>query len=123
LTRSMDPVFQVDGNPLLAPDADVRINENDLDAESSGRDESGFLHRRILRESVRTWSFSYAHLSAEDYAYIISLFKGKPTFAFAFAEPDGTVATTTAYCAKRSIILRDHVSGGYKNLKFNIIEC
>lgn len=115
--------YLVDGEPLLVPDANVNITENDLDDESSGRDESGFMHRMVVRYGVKTWEFVYTVLDAEDYMYIQSLFKGKAMFAFTYTEPDGTIATTTAYCSKQSITLRDYATNEYKNLKFNIIEC
>lgn len=115
--------YLVDGEPLLAPDMNVNITENDLDASDSGRDEAGFMHRIIIRSGVKTWEFVYAVLDAEDYTYIQSLFKGKAQFVFSYRNPDGSVSTTNAYSSKRSITLRDYTTGEYKNLKFNIIEC
>ena len=115
--------YLVDDSPLLAPDMNVNITENDIDSEASGRDESGYMHRLIIRSGVKTWEFVYAVLDAEDYAYIQSLFKGKANFKFSYRAPDGSVEITTAYSSKRSITLRDCATGEYKNLKFNIIEC
>ena len=123
LSRSYSDEFYIDGIPLLAPDRDVEISENDLDSSDSGRDESGVMHRIVIREGVRTWAFNYAILTAADYSYIKELFRGKPSFAFRVKEADGSITDTTAYCSKRSIVLRDKATGGYKNLKFNIIEC
>lgn len=114
--------YIIDGKPLLAPDMNVNITENDLDGES-GRDEGGFMHRYVIRTGIKTWEFVYSVLDAEDYAYIQSLFKGKATFIFEYRNPDGSVSSTHAYTSKRSITLRDYATGGYKNLKFNIIEC
>lgn len=105
------------------PDA-VEITENDLDAECSGRDETGLLRRVVLREGVRTWSFTYAVLSYDEYRYLRRLFQGKPVFQFTHGyQRDGQDETVQAYCAKRSIVLRDPINDQYKNLKFNIIEC
>lgn len=115
--------YTVDGRPLLAPDMNVNITENDLDSNASGRDEMGNMHRIILRSGVKTWEFVYTVLDAEDYLYLQSLFKGKADFDFAYRNPDGSVSKTKAYSSKRSITLRDYATGGYKNLKFNIIEC
>lgn len=115
--------YLVDGNPLLVPDMNVTITENDLDDETSGRDETGHMHRSIIRSGLKTWEFSYALLDAEDYSYIQSLFKGKATFVFEYRNPDGSAGSTHAYASKRSITLRDYATGEYKNLKFNIIEC
>ena len=121
--RKFTEEYLIDGMPLLAPDMNVTITENDLDSSASGRDQSGFLHRIVLRYGVKTWEFVYTILSADDYAYIQSLFSGKANFNFSYRSPDGTVCHTTAYSSKRSITLRDYATGEYKNLKFNIIEC
>lgn len=115
--------YFVDGKPMLAPDMNVNIAENDLDDECSGRDESGYMHRLIIRSGIKTFEFTYAVLDADDYTYIQSLFKGKNDFEFQYRNPDGSVETTRAYSSKRSIVLRNYATGEYKNLKFNIIEC
>lgn len=115
--------YLVDDSPLLAPDMNVNITENDLDSEASGRDEMGNMHRIILRSGVKTWEFVYTVLDAEDYLYLQSLFKGKAEFNFTYRNPDGSVSVTKAYSSKRSITLRNYATGEYKNLKFNIIEC
>ena len=115
--------YSIDGKPLLAPDMNVNITENDLDGGASGRDESGFMHRYIIRSGIKTFEFVYAVLDAEDYMYLRSLFAGKASFVFEYRNPDGSVTTTHAYSSKRSITLRDYATGEYKNLKFNIIEC
>lgn len=115
--------YLVDGQPLLTPDMNVNITENDLDSESSGRDQGGYMHRFIIRSGIKTFEFVYAVLDAEDYIYIQSLFNGKADFTFEYRNPDGSVTTTRAYSSKRSITLRNYATGEYKNLKFNIIEC
>jgi hypothetical protein len=76
-----------------------------------------------LRERVKTWAFSYAHLDRETYRYILGLFSGKPTFEFEYRDDDGQVAKTTAYCSNHSIAYRNAKTGMYANLKFTIIEC
>jgi len=116
--RSLDTVYAVDGEPMLAPDADVEVSEQDLDGASAGRDEGGFMHRVVVRHKVRTWSFTYSLLSAEELAYLQNLFAWKATFRFAF---DG--GECTAYCARRSVRLHDRTRGVYKALRFDIIEC
>ena len=115
--------YLIDGNPLLVPDLNVDITENDLDSDDSGRDETGYMHRIIVRSGIKTFSFVYAVLDADDYAYIKSLLNGKADFEFTYRNPDRTKVVTRAYSSKRSITLRDYATGEYKNLKFNIIEC
>lgn len=116
--RKFDEAFQVDGAALLAPDAGVELSFQDLDAQAAGRDEAGYMHRIVLREKVRTWGFSYAILTREEYEYMMALFRGKGAFVFT-AEGE----SLAAYCAKASITLYDRKQKLYRNLKFNIIEC
>lgn len=122
MIRIYDNGYKVDGAPLLTPDEGAELSLADLDSSDSGRDESGVMHRIVVREKVRTFGFSYAVLDAEDYAYLQSVFAGKPTFTFTY--PDGGKAKTcTAYCSKTSVVLHNSRTGLYKNLKFNIVEC
>lgn len=122
-TRNKYYEYQVDGRPLLVPDSDVQIAQSDLDAEDSGRDESGFMHRMVVRERVKTWSFSYAVLSHMDYWYLEKLFAGKPDFEWKYRGLNGQPVTTRCYCSKNSITLHDAKRGIFKGYKFNIIEC
>lgn len=121
--RTFDYNSQIDGKPMLMPDEGVEISRSDLDSEDSGRDESGVLHRQMVREKVTTWGYSYAILTREEYRYMQSLFKGKAAFVFTYLDDDGQVQKTNAYCAKNSITLHNAKTGIYKKLKFNIIEC
>lgn len=115
--------FKVANNAMLAPDEDVEIKKTDLDASDTGRDESGVMHRQIVRHRVRTWAFTYSHLTAEEYMYMESLFEGLDQFEFTFPNPDGTSSMCIAYCSNNSITVRNVRTGIYKNYKFNIIEC
>lgn len=115
--------FLVDDKPLLIPDADVELTLTDLDDSDSGRDESGVMHRILVRERVRSWGFQYSWLTAEEYGYITRLFAGKRVFTFRFRDADGVWKSCRAYCSNHSITLRDARQGIYKNLKFSIIEC
>ena len=115
--------YQIDGKPMPIPDQDVEISRSDLDSDESGRDESGYMHRIVLRERVKTWGFSYAVLDRETYQYLMSLFEGKPTFEFAYRDEGGQPVKTIAYCSNDSIVYRNAKTGLYANLKLNIIEC
>lgn len=115
--------YLIDDKPLLVPDAGVEISQTDIDAEDSGRDESGFMHRQRLREWVKTWSFVYATLTREEYRYLEHLFAGKAEFTFQYRDLDGQPRSCRAYCSKNSITLHNVKLGIYKNYKFNIIEC
>lgn len=115
--------YKVNGKPLLVPDADVSLSFADLDSSDSGRDESGVMHRIVVRHRVGTWGFNYASLTAEEYKYMRALFEGKSEFAFTYRDLDGYLVETRAYCSNDSITYHNARLGLYKNFKFNIIEC
>lgn len=115
--------YLIDGEPMLVPDADVSLSFADLDSSDSGRDESGIMHRIVVRERVATWGFNYSNLTAEEYRYMRALFAGKPEFAFIYRNLEGDLVETRAYCSNESITYHNARLGLYKNLKFNIIEC
>ena len=117
--------YQVDGQPMPAPDEEPEFSFADLDASDSGRDESGVMHRIVVREKVGTWSFSYAHLSDEDLAYLRNLFAGKAQFTFThpvFGSSNAT-ETCTAYMSQYRAVWKNQRTGQWRNFKFNIIQC
>ena len=69
--RATTQLFQINGKPILAPDAEVVVSYSDLDASDAGRDESGFMHRIVVRHKVGSWKFSYSHLTEEEKEQII----------------------------------------------------
>jgi hypothetical protein len=115
--------LQIDDNPILVPDSDVKIEHTDLDSEESGRDENGFMHRIVLRRGVMTVALNYATLTTYDYRYMESLFAGKDHFEVKYRDRDGNPASCTAYRSKHSITIHNAQKGIYKNYAFNIIEC
>jgi hypothetical protein len=121
--RQYDEDFLIDGKPILIPDEGVQISLEDLDSSESGRDESGVMHRIVIREKVRKYSIPYGILSKEEYMYLQSLFAGKPTFEVQKREPDGTIVRFSAYCSKIGITIQNKRTGMYKGLTLNIIEC
>ena len=117
--------YQVDGQPMPAPDEEPEFSFSDLDASDSGRDESGVMHRIVVREKVGTWSFSYAHLSDEDLAYLRNLFAGKAQFTFTHPVFGNSNATEscTAYMSQCSAVWKNQRTGQWRNFQFNIIQC
>ena len=115
--------YLVDGKPLLIPDADVEMTLTDLDDSDSGRDESGVMHRIVVRERVGAWEFRYSQLTAQEYTYLTGLFAGKGEFTFRYRDADGGWKSCRAYCANHSITLHNAKLGIYKNLKLSIIQC
>ena len=124
MRRVKSDLFMVNGEPFLTPDEDVGFSYEDLDSSDSGRDESGFMHRIVVRYKVGTWSFEFASITEEEKRYMESLFPDAPDFEF--THPDrltGNPVTTTCYRSKYSITWRNAKTGLWRNYKFNIIEC
>ena len=115
--------FFIDGQPILVPDADITISYEDLDSSESGRDESGVMHRIVMREAVKKVPLTYASLSREDYLYMESLFQGKKDFQVDCRDFDGSPLSFRAYRSKHSITIQNARTGAYKNYTFSIIEC
>lgn len=113
----------IDGQPVLVPDEDVTISFEDLDSEESGRDESGYMHRVILRIGVKKIPMAYASLDSEEYRYMESLFQGKSTFQVDCRGIDGSPMSFMAYRSKHSISVHNIKTGIHKNYNFSIIEC
>lgn len=121
--RAYDTNFLIDGQPILVPDEDVTVSYEDLDSSESGRDESGFMHRIVLREGLRKIPLSYGFLKAEEYLYMEDLFRGKTAFEVELVDSNGDSSVFMAYRSKHSITIRNTRTGLYTNYNFNIIEC
>ena len=122
--RGLTELYKLDGMAILAPDADVSMEFSDLDAADAGRDESGYLHRAVVRKKVGVWNFSYAHLTGEEYRYMLSVMPSGGYFAFTCPDPvTGGVRTVRAYLSNYGITWHNSRTDHYKNLKFSIIEC
>lgn len=121
--RKYDFEFLIDGQPILVPDEDVTISYEDLDSEESGRDESGVMHRVVMREGVKKIPLSYAFLNREEYLYMESLFKGKSSFQVDCRDELGSPMRFTAYRSKHSITISNIKTGAHKNYSFSIVEC
>ena len=113
----------IDDMPILVPDQDLEMEYNDLDSDETGRDESGVMHRIVLRHGVRKLSLSYESLTREEYLYMRSLFDGKSEFKVTYRDHDGFQAEFQAYHSTHGITVRNARTGLYKNYKISIIEC
>ena len=113
--------YKIDGYPMLVPDANVQISQDDLDASGSGRDEQGYMHRIVLRRKVKKWGFNYSTLTEQEYNYMCNLLD-KAEFEFVYKER-GETKTTRAYSSTNKVSLFNATKGIYKRFSFNIIEC
>lgn len=114
--------YRIDGKAMIAPDADMQMKFEDIDAADAGRDESGVMHRNPVRRRVGVWSFSYSVLSPEGYGYLMDLLAGD-TFRFTCPDGRGGSRECTAYVSNFGVVWQDNRTGRYRNLKFNVIEC
>lgn len=114
--------WKVDGVELPTPNADVMCSESDLDAEGSGRDELGYMHRIVARHRVKKWSFSYATINEEKYQIIKDAFDGKPDFLLEFFEEGEKISETRAYSSGIRYSLHNIIKKIYKGVSFDLIE-
>lgn len=123
--RNTTDLFLIDGQPMLAPDENMELSREDMEAVDSCRDESGFLHRFVVRHGVGKWVFSYNYLTQEEYAYMERLFANKATFCFTC--PDcangGTPQVITAYRKQYDIFWQSAATGQFRNYRFSISAC
>lgn len=117
--------FSINGQPMLVPDEEPTFSYEDLDSSDSGRDESGRMHRFVIRNKVGSWSFTYSSLTEEERKYMEEIFGEDGTFMF--SRPDRVDASkmvaTECYRSKYSLAWKNAKTGRWKNYKFNIIEC
>lgn len=122
--RPLSTDFYINGKPMLTPDEDVQHSYGDLDDASSGRDESGVMHRFVARYKVGSWDFSYAYLTEPERQYMESLFPEAATFTF--THPGRTTEAaedTTCYRSKYAICWRNARTGLWSGYGFTVIEC
>jgi len=122
--NQLTDIYKIDGQPMIAPDEDMELSFEDIDDADSGRDESGVMHRILVRRKVGKWSFRYTHLSREDYRYMRSILPAGETFQFTYPDPDtGEAKRCTAYLSGYSVVWNGLYTERYRNMKFNIIAC
>lgn len=123
--NTITELYQIDGKPMLAPDADVEMSFEDLDASDSGRDESGVMHRIVVRHKVGVWKFHYSHLTQEEYAYMLSILPKTGCFLFTYPKPEDCTQQEScmAYLSGYSILWHSARTKDFRNLKFSIIAC
>ena len=123
--RSKTDLFQINGKPMLAPDEDFSVSYEDLDSSDSGRDESGVMHRSVVRFKVCSWKFSYSHLTEEEKRYMENLFGDTATFQFTHPSRFDASKPETHRCyrSKYGISWKNAVTGLWSGYSFNIIQC
>ena len=121
--RAFSNQFFVNGRPLLVPDAQVKLSFSDLDDGSSGRDESGLMHRFVVRYKVPTWEFTYSYLTEAERRYMDSLFPQAPTFTFSHPGTQGGMEDTLCYRSQYSVSWQNARTGLRSGYGFTVIAC
>lgn len=119
------PFFLIDGKEMIVSNENIGFSFEDLDSSDSGRDESGVMHRIVVRYKVGSWSFEFSHITDEELKYMEGLFSNNPDFLFTHpsrTDPDVS-ETTRCYRSKYSISWYNARKGLWRNYKFNIVEC
>lgn len=123
--RAKTDLFKINGQQMLAPDEEVSVNYEDLDSSDSGRDESGFMHRTVVRYKVGSWKFEYSALTEEEKKYMESLFPNAATFQFTHPSRADSYKseTTECYRSKFGISWKNAKTGLWSGYSFSVIEC
>lgn len=123
--RKKTELFKINGTPMLVPDEEVAVGYEDLDSSDSGRDESGVMHRSVVRYKVGSWKFEYSNLTEDEKRYMEGLFPDAPHFQFTHpSRKDASQAETTkCYRSKYGISWRNAKTGVWSGYSFSIIEC
>lgn len=124
MKRGFVDFYLVNGVPLLAPDRDVEVSYEDIDAADAGRDEAGYMHRNAVRYKVGKWNFVYTNLTEEEHQYLENIFPDEESFEFTHPsrKNSNVLEVTTCYRSKCSGTWRNARSGKWKTNKFNVIE-
>lgn len=123
--RSTVNLFKINGLPMLAPDEEVEVSYEDIDAASAGRDQAGFMHRIPVRHKVASWNFVYHSLTEEEKRYMENLFGEAATFTFTHpARADASqTEDTLCYRSKYALTWKNARLGLWRNYSFSVIEC
>ncbi len=121
--RSFDFDFLIDGKPILAPDAGVRVTREDVESEASGMDERGVHHRFVLRKRVKRWTLHYGLLTGQEVRYLRGLLDGKVTVTVQYQELDGSYVNCKAWCSADSAALVNKQQDLWKDMTLTIAEC
>ena len=123
--RSMIQAFLINGRPMLAPDGEVAVSYEDIDAADAGRDHAGFMHRSVVRSKVPSWNFSYSYLTEEEKNYMEDLFGEESTFLFTHPSRQNSAIPeqTLCYRSKYGISWKNARSGLWSGYSFTVIAC
>lgn len=113
--------YYIDGRLMPSPDS-LKLSDNNLYMEGTGRDEIGAMHLDLIRPMVNQWTISY---SVMEYRQMRTLRAAlSPTgFTFSCLSPSGP-ATVRAYCGEFQSDVIAELPGNqvYVSCSFKITE-
>lgn len=117
-------LYQIDGAPIVAPNAGVKLGLTDIEAPETGRDESGFLHRTVLRTGIATWQLCYERLTRQAYEYMQSILPRTGSFAFTHPACQSAGSTLSRCClAGAESVCKTTAAGICWDLKITVKQC
>ena len=117
--------YMIENTPVVVPNAGVQLRVSDIEAEESGRDESGYLHRVVLRAGLGTWVLRYRDMSQEEYAYMMALLPGAGSFLFTHPDKADPARSNVSRCCITDVQAGSHdaLSGKSRELKITVTQC
>lgn len=115
--------WAVDKKPIYVPDS-VRIDNDNIVSEETGRTESGRMHISWVRPTVRTVKLTYERITGAEVAFLHNLMQGKE---FSFTYYDNGIKTMEAYAGRDGYAqqnLSNYASEGgmYRDYTIDVIE-
>ena len=116
-------IYQINGNPIPAPDENVQIRYENV-GDKSLLDEAGFLHKQVRRRGVTTWVLRYSYLSRQQRDALMDLLTAD---TFWFTHPDRLDSRrqdeSLCYLDACSECLQSALSGSYRDVCLTIRQC
>lgn len=94
------------------------VRAEPLEGGGTGRDESGYLHRQVLRQRLRRWEFSYRDLSAAALRALLAQLNFQESCIL--DGPEGRVLCCLSQLTHRR---RDSLTGHQYEVSFVLEEC
>ena len=110
--------YLIDGKALPEANGGVKLRFSDLESGETGLDESGFLHRVVLRRGLRSWEFAYRELTPTAYGALLALLPQKDSFLLQCQE-----GQILCWLESLTAARRDSLQGPVYQLCFTLKEC
>lgn len=111
--------LKIDG-VVMPPPTKYDVSLNDIDAQSSGRTEAGYMKRKRIRSNVGKLSVGWTNVTKDELETILEAVK-RESFPVEFYF--GKMVSATMYAGDKSISFKVYKDGvSYWDINFNLIE-